>query len=425
MRVLRLGSSGALVELLQLALNRAGSGELETDGLFGGATRAALQRFQREQGLAPDGVAGPLTHQKLLPWYTGYAVRTVRQGDTVYRLARDFGSSEEAILLANPGAQTENLRLGSELVIPLPFAVVPTTIQYSSALIAYCVRGLAARYPFLRAGEIGKSVMGRPLWSLQLGDGENRVLYHAAHHANEWITTPVLLKFTEELAAAFAAGGAIAGRAAAEILDYATLTLIPALNPDGIDLVTGALRQGEFFQSAQRVAAAWPEIPFPKGWKANIRGVDLNLQYPARWETAREIKFSQGVTGPAPADFVGQAPLCAPESRALADFTRRLDPALTLAYHSQGEVIYWQFEGEAPAESQRIAALFAELSGYEAAETPYVSGFAGYKDWFIQDFDRPGFTIEVGRGVNPLPLSDFGGIYRANLGILTLGALVT
>ena len=88
-------------------------------------------------------------------------------------------------------------------------------------------------------------------------------------------------------------------------------------------------------------------------------------------------------------------------------------------------MIYWQFEGEAPAESQRIAALFAELSGYEAVETPYVSGFAGYKDWFIQDFDRPGFTIEVGRGVNPLPLSDFGGIYRANLGILTLGALVT
>lgn len=425
MRVLRLGSSGPAVELLQLALNRAGSGELETDGLFGGATRAALQRFQYERGLATDGVAGPLTHQKLLPWYTGYAVRTVQRGDTVYRLARDYGSSEEAILLANPGVRPEKLRIGSELVVPLPFAVVPTTVRYSSALIAYCVRGLAARYPFLRAGEIGKSVMGRPLWSLSIGEGENRVLYNASHHANEWITTPLLLKFTEELAAAFAAGGAIGGYAASELLDYATITLIPALNPDGIDLATGELRQGEFYENARRIAGGWPGVPFPEGWKANIRGVDLNLQYPALWETAREIKFSQGVTGPAPADFVGTAPLSAPESRALADFTRRLDPALVLAYHSQGEVIYWQFQGEAPAESQRIAALFAEVSGYEAAETPYVSGFAGYKDWFIQDFDRPGFTIEVGRGVNPLPLSEFNGIYRANLGILTLGALVT
>lgn len=425
MRVLRLGSSGPAVELLQLALNRAGSGELETDGLFGGATRAALQRFQYERGLATDGVAGPLTHQKLLPWYTGYAVRTVQRGDTVYRLARDYGSSEEAILLANPGVRPEKLRIGSELVVPLPFAVVPTTVRYSSALIAYCVRGLAARYPFLRAGEIGKSVMGRPLWSLSIGEGENRVLYNASHHANEWITTPLLLKFTEELAAAFAAGGAIGGYAASELLDYATITLIPALNPDGVDLATGELRQGEFYENARRIAGGWPGVPFPEGWKANIRGVDLNLQYPALWETAREIKFSQGVTGPAPADFVGTAPLSAPESRALADFTRRLDPALVLAYHSQGEVIYWQFQGEAPAESQRIAALFAEVSGYEAAETPYSSGFAGYKDWFIQDFDRPGFTIEVGRGVNPLPLSEFNGIYRANLGILTLGALVT
>ena len=425
MRVLRLGSSGAAVELLQLALNREGSGELETDGLFGGATRAALQRFQCAQNLAPDGVAGPLTHRKLLPWYTGYAVHTVRPGDTVYRLARDAGSSEAAILLANPGVRPENLRVGADLVIPLPFPVVPTTICYSSALVAYCVRGLAARYPFLRAGEIGKSVMGRPLWSLSMGGGENRVLYNAAHHANEWITTPLLLRFAEELAAAYAGGGQLAGFTAAEIFDYATLVLIPAVNPDGVDLVTGELQQGDYYQAARRIAADYPRLPFPAGWKANIRGVDLNLQYPALWETAREIKFSQGVTSPAPADYVGAAPLSAPESRALADFTRRYDPALVLAYHSQGEVIYWQFQNEASEGAQRIAALFAELSGYEAADTPYESSFAGYKDWFIQDFDRPGFTIEVGRGVNPLPLSEFNGIYRANLGILTLAALVT
>ena len=34
-------------------------------------------------------------------------------------------------------------------------------------------------------------------------------------------------------------------------------------------------------------------------------------------------------------------------------------------------------------------------------------------------------TIEAGLGVNPLPISDFDGIYEKNLGILTLGALVT
>lgn len=425
MRVLRLGSFGPAVQLLQLALNRAGYGELVTDGVFGSATRAALQRFQADRGLAADGVAGPQTHRQLLPWYTGYLVLRVRRGDTIWGLAQRYGSSEEAILLANPGVEPENLAVGSELVVPLPFPVVPTTIDWCSALAAYCVRGLAARYPFLTVGEIGKSVMGRPLWFLRLGGGENRVLYNAAHHANEWLTTPLLLKFAEELAAASAAGETLAGYAAAEILDYASITLVPLVNPDGVDLVTGELQQGEYFESARRIAARWPAIPFPSGWKANIRGVDPNLQYPAGWERAREIKFAQGVRGPAPKDYVGSAPLTAPESRAMYDYTQNLSPDLVLAYHSQGRVIYWQYLDVEPPGARRIAELFGRVSGYEVADVPFESGFAGYKDWFLQDYDRPGFTIEVGRGVNPLPLGDFDAIYRENLGLLTLAALVT
>jgi len=38
--------------------------------------------------------------------------------------------------------------------------------------------------------------------------------------------------------------------------------------------------------------------------------------------------------------------------------------------------------------------------------------FDGCKDWFISKFNRPGFTIECGKGKNPLPLSDFVGIYN-------------
>ena len=425
MRVLRLGSIGPAVQLLQLALNRAGFGELETDGIFGSATRAAVIRFQNAAGFQPDGVVGAQTHRKLLPWYTGFLVHTVRRGETLYGIARLYGSELAAVMLANPGLVPETLQIGAQVVVPLPFAVVPTTIDYCAALVAYCVRGLAARYPFLTTGEIGKSVMGKPLWSLRLGSGENRVLYHASHHANEWITTPVLLKFAEELSAAFAAGETIAGYRAAEILSYATITLIPAVNPDGIDLVTGELQQGEYYDRAVSIAADYPRYPFPSGWKANIRGIDLNLQYPAGWEQARENKYALGITSPAPADFVGTAPLVAPESRAMYDLTLALSPDLTLSYHTQGRVIYWRFLDYEPEGAQAIAELFARVSGYTVEDTPFASGFAGYKDWFVQDFNRPGYTIEAGRGTNPLPISDFDRIYAENLGILTLGALVT
>lgn len=107
------------------------------------------------------------------------------------------------------------------------------------------------------------------------------------------------------------------------------------------------------------------------------------------------------------------------------DYTLALDPALILAYHTQGKVIYWKYLDLEPPGARDIAGTFAAVSGYTAEDTPYASGFAGYKDWFIQDFDRPGYTIEAGQGVNPLPLSQFDSIYRDNLGILTMGALVT
>ncbi len=425
MRVLRFGSVGPAVELLQLALERAGFGPLVTDGIFGPATKGALARFQAVNGLRVDGVAGPAAHRALLPWYTGYVSLRVRAGDTIWALARRYGSSTEAVLLANPGVQPEKLQIGATLIVPLPFPVVPTGIRFCSALVSCCVQGLGARYPFLLTGSMGKSALGRPLWTLRLGKGANRVLYQAQHHANEWITTPLLLRFAEELAAAAAAGEELADFAAGEILEYATLCLVPAVNPDGMDLVTGELSAGEAYRAARAMAERYPRFPFPEGWKANIRGVDLNLQYPADWEEARANKYAQGVTSPAPADYVGQAPLTAPEARAMAELTERFDPALTLSYHSQGQVIYWDYRGCAPESAKGIGELLGRLSGYAPIRSPAEPSSAGYKDWFLQEFRRPGYTVEVGRGVNPLPLKDFPEIYARNLPLLTMAALVT
>ncbi|MBR0208714.1 MAG: peptidoglycan-binding protein [Oscillospiraceae bacterium] len=424
-RVLRFSDRGPAVQLLQLALDRASFGPLETDGIFGLRTQEALRRFQLSRGLASDGVAGRASHEALLPWYTGYLRHRVRAGESFYSIAQLYGARPEAVELANSTLEPGNIPIGAMVTVPLPFDVVPTDIDFCSALAAYCVRGLCARYPFLSCASVGRSVLGRPLWSLTLGAGENRVLYSAAHHANEWITTPLLLSFAEELAESFAQGGMIFGQSAAELLDYARLCLVPLVDPDGLDLVTGELRRGEAFESARSIAGQYPGVPFPAGWKANIRGTDLNLQYPAGWETAREIKAAAGVRGPAPKDYVGPAPLSAPESRAMAALTRRFDPALTLAFHTQGEVIYWRYGDYEIPGARDIAATFAAVSGYSPEDTPYASGFAGYKDWFIQSFRRPGFTIECGRGVNPLPLTELSEIRRRCLGILTLGALVT
>ena len=303
-------------------------------------------------------------------------------------------------------------------------SIVNTDIPTNSARCTTVLAALVREFPFFRRERLGFSVYGRPIDALILGRGERRVMYSAAHHANEWITTPVLLKFAEEVGNALRAGGHIQDVPAADLLDAATIYLVPMVNPDGVDLVTGAIPPGSReYESAQNMASFYPEIPFPDGWKANLKGVDLNLQYPAGWERARQIKFAQGYTRPGPRDYVGTAPLTQREALALAQYTQRIDPALVLAYHSQGQVIYWQFENYFVPGARELGEELARVSGYSLEDTPYNSSFAGYKDWFIQKFRRPGYTIEVGLGENPLPLSQFDEIYRDNEGILVTAAL--
>ena len=300
-------------------------------------------------------------------------------------------------------------------------SIVPTDVPMTPELADSLVERLAAEYPFLRVEELASTAGGRPIRAVTVGEGERRVLYSAAHHANEWLTAAVLLKFLEDYAEALQNDGSIGGVSARELYQSATIFLVPLVNPDGVDLVTGAATEAEREQ-ARSLAAYYPNIPFPEGWKANLNGVDLNLQYPAGWLIAREIKFSQGFTRPGPRDYVGRAPLSQTEAQALLDYTERIDPAIVIAWHSQGEVIYWQYGGIDVPGARELAERFAELSGYSLEDTPYNSSFAGYKDWFIQAYRRPGFTIEVGTGENPLPIEQFDAIYRASLPILLTGA---
>ena len=153
-------------------------------------------------------------------------------------------------------------------------------------------------------------------------------------------------------------------------------------------------------------------------------GVDLNLQFPAGWEQAREIKYAQGFNQPAPRDFVGFGPLSEPEALTIYNFTLMHDFKLILAYHTQGQEIYWQFQNFNPPNSLEIGQSLAEASGYRLSDTPYNSSFAGYKDWFIQNYNLPGYTIEAGIGENPLPISQFDEIYNDNIGILILSAIL-
>ena len=67
---------------------------------------------------------------------------------------------------------------------------------------------------------------------------------------------------------------------------------MPMVNPDGVDLVNGLLKSSDpSYLMAKNIAKNFSDIPFPSGWKANIRGVDLNLQFPARLGKCKRNKI--------------------------------------------------------------------------------------------------------------------------------------
>ena len=303
--------------------------------------------------------------------------------------------------------------------------IVPTNVLYNSYLLRQNLILLNHAYPFLNIQIVGNSVLGKPIYVVKLGKGSNKVFYSGSIHANEWITSVLLMKFIENYCDAYLSDGSLYGYSVRNLFNSTSIYIMPMVNPDGVDLVNGYINQNSTaYRNAVTISSRFPDIPFPSGWKANINGVDLNLQFPAGWEQAKEIKYAQGFNQPAPRDFVGFGPLTEPEALTIYNFTLMHDFKLVLAYHTQGQEIYWQFQNFNPPNSLEIGQKLSEASGYRLSETPYNSSFAGYKDWFIQNYNRPGYTIEAGIGENPLPISQFDEIYNDNLGILILGAVL-
>ncbi len=161
--------------------------------------------------------------------------------------------------------------------------IIPTDVAYNYYIMKNNIVDLAKVYPFLSVSSVGNSVLGLDIPVLKIGVGPKKLLYFASIHSNEYITSVLLMKFLEDYSLAFSSNSNIFNISAKQLYNSSTIYIIPMVNPDGVNLVTGAFsKDSEIYIDCKRIASFFPSIPFPDGWKANIKGVDLNLQFPAR-----------------------------------------------------------------------------------------------------------------------------------------------
>lgn len=295
-----------------------------------------------------------------------------------------------------------------------------------SAHVTSWLDSLSRRYGgWMEMSEIGSSLLGRGIHAVHIGAHRRKVLYCGGVHGREWITSLLLLYFMEELLEACSRDTSICGIRIRKMLESGGITFLPALNPDGIEIsVTGAFLPG----MEQHLGAVLPEccrsVECCRRWKANAGGVDINRNFDAGWDDMRCIAMERGISGPSPEGWTGEYPVSEPETRAVTELCERERFRHLIAFHSSGEEIYWNYRSFTPARSHIMARILAVSSGYSLSEPDRSAGAAGLKDWFMEKYRAPAFTVEVGSGSSPLPLSGFRFIYNRLREMLVLGIAI-
>jgi len=277
----------------------------------------------------------------------------------------------------------------------------------------------------LRVDEIGQTVDGNKLYDFRVGnpEAERHLLVFGGIHAREYITAQLVMRQLVQLLSDQSTNGSYENIAVRELLSNTEIHFIPMANPDGISisqlglegLHTEAVRE-TVRQIAAKDGKALTES-YLRQWKSNANGVDLNRNFDARWESYNDH------LGHASADhYKGTAPECELESKALADLTRQFQFDATLSYHTQGEVIYWNFgqEGELKNMSLLLANRVSELTGYRLDGNFQALDTAGYKDWAISKLGIPSLTIEAGHGGNPVDPAQMDAIWRENRDVVPM-----
>lgn len=121
--------------------------------------------------------------------------------------------------------------------------IVPTNVAYSSYILNSNLNTLYRKFPFLDIKYVGVSNLGNPINVIRLGTGNKKIFYSASFHANEWITSVLLMKFIEDYCNAYVSNSKIYNYSVQDLFNSCSIYIMPMVNPDGVNLVTGNINK--------------------------------------------------------------------------------------------------------------------------------------------------------------------------------------
>lgn len=241
---------------------------------------------------------------------------------------------------------------------------------------------------------IARSILSRPIEAIFVGEGKRYVTVFAAHHSLESITANIAYILADYLMTV-RVGEKVCGIDCKLLLSKYSFIIVPCVNPDGVELRLNGVDISPLYDRQMKMSGG----DFSR-WQANARGVDLNHNYDYRFAEYKEVERMRGICAGASL-YSGEYPESEPEVRGVSNLIRTLMPFAVVSLHSQGEEI---FAFPSTARVRRIGERLSSMTGYTLSTPTDTAAYGGLCD-FCGALGIPSFTLEVGKGKNPLPES--------------------
>lgn len=352
--------------------------------------------------------------------------------------------------------------LNADYCVPVDYRYDPdmlSVVDVTDALYTYDemkedIKTLCETYGECLSYEVpGSSVDGRDIYEVCLGsyNAEHHIFVQAAIHGREYMTAQLVMRMLEYYAANYDCGS-YHGKTYRELLENTAIHVIPMSNPDGVtisQLGVGAMYHGEIEQLVydcylrdqadlvleedmngdwnwsdyykqedyDREAEGKTQIitfeEYQTIWKSNANGVDLNNNFDAGWA---DIDLKKE---PAYGSYKGAYAVSEPETQILVEEAEKRVYDYFISYHSKGQLIYYDVNGNTEETSEKSFALASDLQQilrYTPLNTQkgYNVNLGGFSDWVQLELQGASVTIENGRHPCPLNIEEFDAMWYRN-----------